>query len=494
MRDIVKRFGGVPVIRHAQFSLLPGEIHALTGENGAGKSALMKILAGIIRKDAGSVLVNGREVRFHSPTQAERAGIGFVHQEPTGLPELSVEANLFLGREIRSRFGILRKRQMRNRVRILLESLELKLRPEQLLRDLSAGQRRAVEIARAFLVNAEAVILDEPTSALTERERRKFFELLRFLKKNGASFVLISHRIDEIFALCDRVTVMRNGECVGTRLVRDMTKGGLVQMMLGRNLSRLVPGKTGGAGGVLLRAVSLGKRGAFSDVSLEARAGEILGLAGLSESGGTEIARALFGASPADSGSLYVRGKEIPLRAYSPRTAKSLGIAFVTGCREEESLMAEEPVSKNIALANFPRVTRLRFILNPAAERKLARKACEALRIRRAVGDPVCGDLNCGDRQKVALAKWLYTKPDIVILDEPTRGLDIGAGREIDIAMIKMAERGVAVILVSSDLPEILGVCDRIAVVRDGRIRGVLNRKSASRAAVTAPAAGGRSR
>jgi ribose transport system ATP-binding protein len=492
MKGITKRFGDALVLDNAEFSLASGEIHALMGENGAGKSTMMKILTGVYTKDAGSIIVDGKEVCFAQPKEAEEAGICFVYQELNSLLDMTVEENIFLGREIFGKFGVLNKKMMKARTKEVLGFLGVDLNPDALLQNLSVGQRQLVEIAKAFLVKAEVIILDEPTAALTENEVEKLFGIIRLLKKRGVSFIYISHRMEEIFKICDRITVMRDGRYIKSLDVKDTSPDELIRLMTGREIGNLFQKKSVQQGDVLLEVSGLSKKGMFSDVSFKVHAGEILGVAGLMGAGRSEIMKTIFGSYSADSGRLFVGGKEIPLKKYNPHKARALGIGFITEDRREEGLMIDVPITGNLDLTNFSSVTSAKILMNSGKEKRLSSDAISEFRIRCTGGEHVCGNLSGGNQQKVVFAKWLYTNPKILILDEPTRGVDVGAKQEIYGIITKLVQKGTAVIMVSSELPEVLGMSDRILVIHEGRVAGLVERSAATQDKIMLLATGGK--
>lgn len=492
MKDITKRFGDALVLDRAQFSLSSGEIHALMGENGAGKSTMMKILTGVYTKDAGSITIDGRDVCFSQPKEAEKAGICFVYQELNSLLDMTVEENIFLGRELCGKFGVLDKQTMKKRTEEVLGFLGVMIDPDARLCDLSVGQRQLVEIAKAFLGKAEVIILDEPTAALTENEVEKLFSIIRRLKKEGVSFIYISHRMEEIFKICDHVTVMRDGRYIQTCPVKETTPDDLIKMMIGRELGNLFQKKPAVQGQVMLEVSGLTKKGMFEDVSFKVHSGEILGVAGLMGAGRSEIMKTIFGSYSADGGRLAVCGRDVPLRKHNPEKARKLGIAFITEDRKEEGLMLDKQITDNLDLTNFPRVTDRQFIMNVSKEKKLSASAVSEFRIRCTGGTHICGNLSGGNQQKVVFAKWLYTNPQILILDEPTRGVDVGAKQEIYGIITQLAQKGVAVIMVSSELPEVLGMSDRVLVIHEGHVTGLVERKDATQDRIMTLATGGK--
>ena len=488
MRGIDKSFGGNAVLKEAGFLLDHGEIHALMGENGAGKSTLMKILTGVYTKDAGQVIVDGQEVCYKNPQEAEKAGIVFIHQELNVLFDLTVEENMFLGKEIHGRFGVCDKKAMRAEVRKILDRLGVSIDPQQRMSELSVGQQQMIEIAKALMVDAKVIIMDEPTAALTQSETEVLFQVVRSLKEKGVSIVYISHRMEEIFELCDRITVLRDGSYIDTKRIQDTDMNDVVKMMIGREIGERSPIREASIGEVVFKVEGLTCPGVFKDVSFEVHAGEVLGVSGLMGAGRTEIMQAIFGNMPHVTGKLFLNGEEI--HNHNPGQAMKNGIGFITEDRKTEGLMLEESIRKNISLANLGRISR-RGVLRKKEERELVQKGIEELHIKCFGPEHECGRLSGGNQQKVVFAKWIYTDPKVLILDEPTRGVDIGAKKEIYNIINDLAAKGVAIIMVSSELPEVLGMADRIMVVREGLVRGILSKEEADQENIMILATGG---
>lgn len=488
MRGIDKSFGGNAVLKEAGFLLDHGEIHALMGENGAGKSTLMKILTGVYTKDAGQIIVDGQEVCYKNPQEAEKAGIVFIHQELNVLFDLTVEENMFLGKEIHGRFGVCDKKAMRAEVRKILDRLGVSIDPQQRMSELSVGQQQMIEIAKALMVDAKVIIMDEPTAALTQSETEVLFQVVRSLKEKGVSIVYISHRMEEIFELCDRITVLRDGSYIDTKRIQDTDMNDVVKMMIGREIGERYPLREASIGEVVFKVEGLTCPGVFKDVSFEVHAGEVLGVSGLMGAGRTEIMQAIFGNMPHVTGKLFLNGEEI--HNHNPGQAMKNGIGFITEDRKTEGLMLEESIRKNISLANLERISR-RGVLRKKEERELVQKGIEELHIKCFGPEHECGRLSGGNQQKVVFAKWIYTDPKVLILDEPTRGVDIGAKKEIYNIINDLAAKGVAIIMVSSELPEVLGMADRIMVVREGLVRGILSKEEADQENIMILATGG---
>ncbi len=488
MRGINKAFGGNPVLRDAGFVLADGEIHALMGENGAGKSTLMKILTGVYTRDAGTVIVDGQEVVYKNPQEAEKAGIVFIHQELNVLFDLTVEENMFLGKEIHNRFGVCDKRAMRAEVRRILDVLGVKIDPGQKMDALSIGQQQMIEIAKALMVDAKVIIMDEPTAALTASETEVLFEVVKSLRKKGVSIVYISHRMEEIFELCDRITILRDGQYIGTRNIAETNMAEVVKMMIGREIGERYPERNVKLGDVVFEVKNLNCPGVFSDVNFSVRAGEVLGVAGLMGAGRTEIMQSIFGNMPHVTGQIFMDGKEIHNK--NPWDAMANGIGFITEDRKVEGLMLEESIMKNISVANLNKISS-GGVLNAKAERDMVRKGIQDLSIRCTGPLHVCNNLSGGNQQKVVFAKWIFTDPRVLILDEPTRGVDIGAKKEIYSIINDLAAKGVAIIMVSSELPEVLGMSDRVMVVHEGHIGGFIDKEKANQENIMILATGG---
>ena len=488
MKGIDKAFGSNQVLKNAGFFLKDGEVHALMGENGAGKSTLMKILTGVYTRDAGTVLVDGKEVVYKNPQEAEKAGIVFIYQELNVLFDLTVEENLFMGKEITKGFGICDKKAMRAKAQEVMDKMGVNIPVNAVMSDLSVGQQQMVEICKALMADAKVIIMDEPTAALTASETRGLFEVINSLRKKGVSILYISHRMEEIFELCDRITVLRDGEYVGTENIADIDLDHVVQMMIGRTIGERFPKRESHIGAEVLRVEGLSSGKLFKDIHFDVKAGEVLGVSGLMGAGRTEIMQALFGNLPVDAGKIYIDGKEITIK--NPRQAIAAGIGFITEDRKVEGLLLEKSIAENIHIANLRKVSN-GFVLNKEKQMAIVKKGIEEFKVRCFGPEHECGNLSGGNQQKIVLAKWVYTDPKILILDEPTRGVDIGAKKEIYNIINQMAANGVAVIMVSSELPEVLGMSDRIAVVHEGKITGILDAAEADQAKVMTLATGG---
>ena len=495
MRNIRKSFSGVTVLRGVDFSLKAGEIHALVGHNGAGKSTLMKILSGVYLPDMGTISIDGQAVALSTPHQAQQLGVSIIYQEFNLFPNLTVEENVFIGREPNQR-GFVRKSELRRATTLLLEQLGVSLSPSATVNSLSVAQQQMVEIAKALSYNAKIVIMDEPTSALTENEVEALFQIIRGLKARGLGVIFISHRLEEVLAICDRITVLRDGQNAGELPVSEATPQKIVQMMVGRPISDLFQ-KTGSSrmDRVVLEVRNLSRTAtkqdasaiSLRDVSLRINAGEILGIAGLVGSGRTELARAIFGADRRDRGEIWVDGKPVEIKF--PQNAIDCGIGLVPEDRKLQALVLQLAVRENVSLASLDRLSKYGFVRR-SAERRMVGGFIDALQIRTPSQDQRVVNLSGGNQQKVVLAKWLALEPKILLVDEPTRGVDIGAKAEVHSLLNQLAQRGVAIMMISSELPEVLGMSDRILVMRAGRIAGELNRSDATQERVMELATG----
>ena len=478
LKGVSKSFVGVRVLNNVDFDVRPGEVHALLGENGAGKSTLIKIIAGVHAPDSGDIVISGEPVKFTNPGQAVKAGIAIVYQELLLFPELSVAENIFLNHAPRKPWGGLDWAQMRERSRRLLDDLDsYHLDVDAKVGTLSVANRQRVEIAKALSQNARVVIMDEPTASLAEADVQQLMTIIRRLRDRGVGIVYVSHKLPEIFALADRVTVLRDGNHVGTKSINEVTERSLVAMMVGRSIDQLFPKEEAKIGSprLELRNVSHGK--GVRNVSFALRAGEIVGVAGLVGSGRTETALTLFGVTPATSGEILIDGKPVSIR--SPQQARDLGIAYVPEDRGQQGLVRPQTVAENISLTVLRKLARV-FIVDRAKEHALARHFIKQLGIRTRGPHQATRQLSGGNQQKVVLAKWLAAEPSILIMDEPTRGIDVGAKSEIHALMSKLAQNGLAILMISSELPEVLGMSDRVLVMNGGRIVAEIDRKDAN--------------
>ena len=488
MRGIDKSFGSNQVLKQAGFTLESGEVHALMGENGAGKSTLMKILTGVYTKDAGTVLVDGKEVNYKNPQEAEKAGIVFIYQELNVMFDLTVEENLFMGKEIHGKFGICDKKAMQKKAQEALNILGVNISPKTVMAELSVGQQQMVEICKALMADAKVIIMDEPTAALTQSETVALFKVIESLRKKGVSMVYISHRMEEIFELCDRITVLRDGSYIGVKNIPETNMNEIVKMMIGREIGERYPSRNVKIGKEVLKVKELTRKGTFHDVNFSVRAGEVLGVSGLMGAGRTEIMQAIFGNLSYESGTIEIDGKEVKIS--NPRQAMEHGIGFITEDRKTEGLMLDKSIRENISLCNLRRISKS-SVISREAEKNMVAEAIKDLHIKCFGSYHECNNLSGGNQQKVVLAKWILTNPKILILDEPTRGVDIGAKKEIYSIINKLAAQGVAIIMVSSELPEVLGMSDNIMIVREGEVRGIISYEEANQERVMTLATGG---
>jgi rhamnose transport system ATP-binding protein len=487
LRHAAKSFGAVLAMIDGSVELRAGEVHALLGENGAGKSTLVKVLAGVHQPDSGTLLVGGREVTLHGPAAAKAAGIAVIYQEPTLFPDLTVAENLFIGRQPLRSGRRIDRRAMLAEAQAIFTRLGVPLDPARIARGLSIADQQVVEIGKALSLNANVIVMDEPTAALSAAEVDRLFEVVRTLGKQGAAVLFISHRLEEVFALCQRVTVMRDGRHVLTSDLAGLTAADLVRAMVGRDLAGREPQAGAKPGEPVLEVGRLTREGVFTDISLTVRAGEIVALAGLVGSGRSEVARAIFGIDRYDAGSVTVSGK--PLRKASPSAAMTAGIGFVPEDRRQQGLVMDMSVQQNVALASLGRLGK-GGLIRASAERAMAADWATRLAIKyRRLTDPVA-NLSGGNQQKVVLAKWLGRKPAVLIVDEPTRGIDVGTKAEVHQLLTDLARSGVAVLMISSELPEVLGVSDRVLVMREGRLAAELSRADFSEEAIMSAAMG----
>jgi rhamnose transport system ATP-binding protein len=487
LEDAAKSYGAVHALRHGTLALRPGEVRALVGENGAGKSTLVKLLGGVVRLDDGRMLVDSEPVDFHSPTDARDAGIAVIYQEPTLFPDLSVAENVVMGGHPLGAMRRIDRRAMHRDVQAQLDRLGVRLDAERPVRGLSIADQQIVEIAKALSFDARVLIMDEPTAALSGPEVERLFGVVRTLRDRGAAVLFISHRLEEVFALCDTVTVMRDGEIVHDAATADLTPDEVVRRMVGRELSALFPKEETATGAPVLRVHRLTREGVFTDISFEVRAGEIVALAGLVGAGRSEVARAIFGIDRADAGHVEVDGTRLPNQR--PTAAMRAGIGFVPEDRRQQGLVMELSIARNATLTRMGALSR-GGLIRGRAERALAADWATRLQLRfHRLDDPV-GYLSGGNQQKVVLAKWLATEPKVLIVDEPTRGIDVGTKAEVHRLLSELAGRGVAVLMISSELPEVLGMADRVLVMHEGRLTGELSRAEADEERVMRAATG----
>lgn len=478
---ISKAFGGTQALKDVQLHIRPGEVHALLGENGAGKSTLMKIIIGLYRQDEGSITWNGKPYQARGPVDAINHGISMIHQELNPEPYLTIAETIFLKRESTLGHFFLDKKAQNERAAEVLKKFDFPFSPKTQMKELTLAQIQMVEIIKAVSCDAQLIIMDEPTSSLDSEETEHLFRTIRNLKEKGVSIIYISHRMEEIFEICDRVSVFRDGTYVNSRDMDGVTRDELISMMVGRNVKSVFPKVDCKIGEPVFRVENLCGKG-FQNISFEVRAGEILGLSGLVGSGRSETVRAIFGLDPLDSGKIYLEGQEIRIR--SPRDAIKRGICMVNEDRKGYGLCLQRSIRENISLPNLPEKQK-GLLLNQRREKKECEEAARLLTVKCASIEHTGLSLSGGNQQKVVLAKWIMAAPKVLILDEPTRGVDVGAKSDIHTLMCQFAAKGMAVIMISSELPEIMGMSDRILIYHEGRLNGVINRSEILSSAVT---------
>ncbi|WP_242895389.1 sugar ABC transporter ATP-binding protein [Actinomadura litoris] len=489
--NVSKSFGAVRALQDVTLELHAGEVHALAGENGAGKSTVVKTFAGVHRPDAGEVRADGAAVTFGGPADARAAGVAVIYQEPTLFPDLSVAENIFMGRQPRAGLGRIDRRAMHTETARLFERLGVPLDPRQPARGLSIADQQVVEIAKAISRDARVLIMDEPTAALTGQEVARLFAVTRTLREQGCAVLFISHRLEEIFELCQRVTTLRDGGFVGTDLVADLTPDDLVRRMVGRDLDALYPKQDVTPGGIALKVRRLTREGAFTDVSFDVRRGEIVALAGLVGAGRSEVARALFGVDRWDAGTVEVDGRALP--PGSPTAAMSAGLALVPEDRRQQGLVMDMSIERNMGLTRLKALRRESGrggLISRRVERDRAADWGLRLQLKYSRLTDAVGVLSGGNQQKVVLAKWLATEPAVLIVDEPTRGIDVGTKAEVHRLLSELAAHDLAVLMISSDLPEVLGMADRVLVMHEGRLTAEIPRADATEETVMAAATG----
>lgn len=469
--NINKSFRGVHALRNVTFSVLPGEIHALVGENGAGKSTLMKILSGAYQRDSGEIRIDGKHVEIRNPHEGREHGIGIIYQEFSLAGDLSVAENLFLS-ELSGARGIINWNSLYKKSTEMIESVGFQIDPRIRVRDLSVAYQQMVEITKEFSRNVNVLVLDEPTAVLAPKETERLFSVMRRLKEQGISFIHITHRLEEVLAISDRITVLKDGEVVGTVLTKDTTKDDIIQMMIGRKLSAMYPPRSVTIGDEVLSVNGLSGNNNVTDVSFSVRRGEVLGIAGLVGSGRTEVARAIFGADRIVSGQIALRGK--PIKVTSVGKMVKAGIGLVPEDRKQQGVILSMTVKTNVTLPSLRKVTRFLGIFRAKRERAIVADLIDKLSIKTNGMDAEVADLSGGNQQKVALAKWLSRECDVLILDEPTRGVDVGAKVEIYNAINALAAQGIAIIMISSEMMEMIGMADRVLVMSRGHVTGTL--------------------
>ena len=487
LRGISKSYGGVQAVADVSFGIEPGTVHALVGENGAGKSTLVKIVTGVIEPDDGELLIDGEPVSVGDAQRAHRLGIVAMYQEPTVFPDLSVAENVFAGRHPRTRVRTVDWRAMEDEAMRILRDLGVDLAAGTPVRGLGVADRQLLEIAKALSTNARLLIMDEPTAALSPNEVENLFETVRKLRERGVAVIYISHRLEEVGVLADTVTVLRDGRHIETRPAGELSHGEIIRLMVGRSLDALFPKEEAEIGDVVFKADGLSRRGVFADISFDLRRGEIVGLAGFVGAGRTEVARSIFGVDPLDGGRIEIEGR--PFRPRSPRAALRRGLAYLPEDRLHEGLVQPMSISDNTSMAVLPAVTAAGF-LRPRLERSLARRFMQQLSIKATSPAQVVRSLSGGNQQKVVLGKWLAAEPRILILDEPTHGVDVGTKADVHRTISHLAAQGLTILLISSELPEILGMSDRVLVMREGRVVAELSRAEATQENVIQAAAG----
>ena len=477
LKGVSKRFGAVVALREGQIALHPGSIHALVGENGAGKSTLVKIMAGLYARDTGEFAMEGKPAEFRSTAESKAAGVAVIYQEPTLFPDLSVTENIFMGRQPVRRFGKIDRAAMRAEVIDLMTRLGVTIDPDRPTRGLSIADQQIIEIAKAISLDAKVLIMDEPTAALSGVEVERLFAVARSLRDEGRALMFISHRFDEVFALCDTITVMRDGSYIATRPIAETAVPEIVQMMVGREVKDLFPKFEAPIGEPVLEVSGLASPGLFADIGFTVRAGEIVALAGLVGAGRSEVARAIFGVDPYSEGQVVLN--RTPLPKGNPAESMRAGIGFVPEDRRQQGLVMQAAIATNITDAIRERLIK-RGTITRKRENQAAQQWARALEVKCAALDTAAGTLSGGNQQKVVLAKWLASAPKLLIIDEPTRGIDVGTKSEVHRRMSELAGEGLAILMISSELPEVLGMADRVYVMREGRITAELSRAEAT--------------
>lgn len=481
MKNIYKSFPGVKVLEDVNLRIKPGEVHALMGENGAGKSTLMKILMGIYKADQGSIVLQGKETVMHGPKDAMNKGISMIHQELNTLLDMEVAENVFVGRELLkkgfSKMKIVDLDKMREETAKYFREMNIDIDPRAKMRTLSVAEMQLVEIVKAISLNSKIIVMDEPTSAITEKEALVLFEQIDRLKKQGVAIIYISHKMDEIFRISDTITVLRDGQWIGTKPAADLDDNSLIKMMVGRELTDIYPKEATQIGDVILELKNLSRGKKVKDVSLTLRRGEVLGIAGLVGAGRSELVETVFGLYPKTGGEIFLNGKKTVIK--NPQEAIKNKIALITEDRKLTGLNLIGSVKENISAVSLSKLSK-NGIINKRQEGEVAEKYIKELKIKTPDGNAVVGNLSGGNQQKVVLAKWLLDEPEIIIFDEPTRGIDIGAKRDIYLLINELAKEGKAVIVISSEMAEVMGISDRIVVMCEGQLTGEIEREEFS--------------
>ncbi len=488
MENIWKSFGTNSVLEGVDVDIKPGTVHALMGENGAGKSTLMNILTGLHKKDKGKIFVDGKEINYTNINESEDDGIYFIHQEINDYPEMTVLQNIFVANEITTKLGFLDNQKMKEKAESVFKTLGIDISLDSKIKDLSVGQRQLIEIAKVLMKDAKFIVMDEPSASLMTEEIERLFKIIKDLKAKGVTVVYISHRMEEIFEICDYITVMRDGKSVDTKAVSESNYDEVVRKMVGREITDYYPEKTNEIKDIIFEAKNLESNGVFKNINFHVREGEILGFSGLMGSGRTEIMRGVFGLDPLDSGEIILKGEKLNIKG--PKDSISKGIGFITEDRKDEGLILDESINDNIILPVISQFAK-NHIINDSEVHDLVDMLVNRLKIKSESRNDPASSLSGGNQQKVVLAKWITISPQVLILDEPTRGVDVGAKREIYTLINELAEKGVAIIVVSSDLPELLGISDRIMVVHEGKITGELSREEATQEKIMTYATGG---
>jgi rhamnose transport system ATP-binding protein len=473
LRNIHKSFSGVHALRGVDFHLRSGEVHALLGENGAGKSTLIKVMTGVHQPDSGEIFLDGDQNHFSDPYESRIHGITAIYQEPSLFPDLDIAENIFVGRQPFRKGRRVDWQEMYRAAKDLLVSLGVQLDPKTKARNLSIAEQQMVEIARALSINARILIMDEPTSSLTLNEVADLFRIVRRLRESGTAIVFISHRLEELFEVADRVTVLRDGMYIDTLPLEGLTKGELVRLMVGRTITEMFPKKEVAPGNVVLEVQNLSRKGVFNDVSFQLHKGEILGMAGLVGAGRTDVARTIFGIAPATSGQIRINGEVV--RITNPQHAMELGIAYVPEDRQHHGLVLALDIVSNITLPVLPKYA-VHGWLREGNAQQASYEAAMRMEVKAASVWQRARELSGGNQQKVVLAKWLSTNPRILILDEPTRGIDVGTKAAVHSLMTNLAAQGMAILMISSELPEVLGMSDRVIVMHEGKVTGQFSR------------------
>lgn len=488
LKGVKKQFPGVMALDGVNFDLKPGEIHALVGENGAGKTTLIKIISGVYQPDSGEIIYKGRKIIIQNPRYAQDLGIVAIHQEPNLYPDLSVLENIYIGHQpTKGPYKFIDWKKMRAQAEEIFKVLKINLDLDIPVGNLNIANQQLVQIARALSQRAQVLIMDEPTSSLSQKERETLFEIVQKIRNQGVAIIYITHRLEEVFILADRVTVLRDGKYIGTYPVSEVSPQFLINLMVGRSLTHLFPKEKVEIGEPLLRVRNLTRKNCFYDITFEVRRGEILGIAGLVGAGRSELAQAIFGIVPAEEGEIEVNGKKVNIR--NPWDALAVGIAYLPEDRHRQGIIGPLKVRENISLAILEQLCKL-GIISVQRERELAEEFVEQLDIRTPSVEQVVANLSGGNQQKVVLARWLASKPRIFIMDEPTRGIDVATKAEIHRLMNQFAKEGMGIVMISSELPEILGLSDRIIIMREGRIVGELVREEATQERIMSLASG----